>query len=565
MRYASILFSVLAFGLFLAKPAFAATFSVIPDGSSASVGADATFTVIINTEGAAVNAGQATLSYPTDVLQVTSLNTSDSIFNFWINAPSYSNDTGTIQFLGGATNGFNGQSLRVFQITATVLKEGAATIAFTDGAITASDGSGTNVLTTMHGATVTGVTAPVEEKPPEQITRKAVPAATAPAKPVLSIPLYPDDSKWYNVLSPFIVSWNLPPDVTDVATELDQDPKYVPKTSEGLFDNKIFRLDGDGVSYLHVRFKNNIGWGETAHVRLAVDTLPPSSYEIHVDPSLSSDVPTPSVTYASSDQLSGLVGYEIQLDGGTPVATSEPTYAFPPIPPGTHLVSVSAIDQAGNSTNASVEIVTVPIPSPTLSPLPSDIYVGEGKLNVGGTAQQGVELLVTLESDSGELVGSTVAAPDENGTWGARFDQPLKKGGYRVTVVAKDTRGAQSLPVSADFTAVPRPFLVIGGVAVSQAWVFLTVILLLGAGYVVGWRVQVMQRERRGWHVLIAEREVGAAFEQTQKELEQMRDAYKKPLSETGVAELRTRLKRLSDRIQKVKQYILDHIEEING
>lgn len=565
MQKKFLLAPLLAIGFLFAGRASAATLDAFFIPSSAVVGTTVTLTVTVNTEGVGVNAAQATLQYPKDLLEVTQIDTGGSVFNFWLEGPSYSNETGRIFFTGGSTNGFNGSALSVVRVQVKILKEGVANISFVDGAVLASDGVGSNVLTTMHNATVTGTQAVVPEAPPTQIVRKPTLAELTPAKPKLEIPLYPDTTKWSNALAPFLVRWNLPSDVSGVATALNQVPKFVPQKSEGLFDNKTFRMTKDGVWYLHIRFRNNVGWGETAHVRLAVDTAPPTPFQIDVNPGLVTDMPTPTISFKSSDAAADIQGYVVRLDGVEVAQTTEGSYTFLPLLPGNHLANVAAVDQAGNSTTATIEITTLPITSPTISPITRDVYVGEGRLDVGGTADKAVTLLVQLQQSSGELVGEATVVPDMNGTWVARFDQPLKRGEYVIIVTAKDERGASSLPVTTGLSVKSRPFLIIGGVEISQTWFFFCVVILLLAGMTAGWLLQKQRKEKRGWHLLIARRDLSAAFDQIQKQLKYILDRYKKKnLGSSEIEEMLNIVKRLHDRNQEIREYILEHIEEIN-
>lgn len=565
MKNTFLLSAMIILGFSFAGSASAATLDVSASPSAAAVGAPVTLTVTINTEGVAVNAAEATLQFSKDLLEVVSVDISDSLFNFWVAGPSFSNETGRITFLGGSTNGFNGKSLRLVRIQAKMKAEGVAEILFTDGTVAANDGSGTNVLTAMHGTTVTSTTAPVVEVAPVQIVREPTPAVRTPAAPALQIPLYPDSTHWYNTISPFLVTWDLPSDISAVATALNQNPEFIPNTSEGLFDNKIFHVSGDGIWYLHIRFKNSMGWGAVAHYRIAIDTLPPTAYQIVVEPGLTTDVPTPLLSYESGDQLSGLLGYTIKVDDSAGVDTTQSTYTLPALLPGQHTLSIDAKDQAGNSTNTSVQITTVPIASPTLSPIAATIYVGEGGLAVGGTSEQGVEIAVELRAESGELVATSTVAPDTNGTWGARFEQPLKQGMYSVTALARDSRGASSLPVFTTFIVTPRPFITFAGVQISQFWFFACILILLAIGYIIGWWIGKKRKEKRGWHMLIAQRDVGSAFDQIQKELELIIERHEqKKLSKLDAQEMLQIVKRLVERVERVKQYIIDHIEEIN-
>lgn len=423
--------------------------------------------------------------------------------------------------------------------------------------------AGILLLCLSLGASATVAAVPIPEAPPEQIVREPVAAELAPGIPELEIPLYPDQALWYNEVSPFIVKWRLPSDVSDVSTAINQVPEFNPKTSEGLFDNKIFRLPGDGIWYLHVRFGNNVGWGETKSVRLAVDTVPPETFQAGVEPATVTDVPTPVVTFESFDQLSGLRGYSVQVDDMPVVQTAEKTYAIAALPPGKHVVRVDAHDQAGNSTSTTVEITTLPIASPTISPLSDAVYAGEGGLAAGGTATPGVRLTVELRRLTGELIGTSLAVLDDRGVWNTRFDQSLRAGEYAFAVIATDARGATSIPARAAFSVVSRPFLVLMGVEISRVWFYSVILTLLLIGFGVGWEARKRRRQRRGWHIAIARRDVGSAFDQIEDDLEAaVKRRGKKRLPEREAEEMQQAMERLDDRIRRVRQYVLDNIEE---
>ncbi|MFA5854195.1 MAG: cohesin domain-containing protein [Patescibacteria group bacterium] len=551
-------------GVLIGSHVSAATLDALLDKSSAKVGENVTLTLTINTENAGINAAEASLQYPIDLVEAVGVDTNDSVFNFWVEGPSYSNETGRIVFTGGSTNGFVGQSLPIVRVTFKIKKIGTADFQFVDGAVAASDGAGTNVLTAMHGISIAN-TAPLEEKP-TQITREPTPAEKNPDAPKVEIPLYPNSSDWYNILSTFIAKWNLPSDVSAVATALNQDPQTNPSKSEGLFDNKLFRVTKDGIWYLHVRFRNNVGWSETTHYRIAIDTLPPTPFEVLVPQGAISDVPNPKLSYASADQLSGLRAYRMRIDAGEEIQT-ESEQALQPLPPGEHVVKIFAIDQAGNRTEASVDLTIVPIVSPTISAIPRDIFVDEGELTIAGTVMPGASVLVTLRRINGETVATTTIAPDENGVWNAHIEHPLQKGQYMVEAVARDERGALSLPVrTAPFTVRARPFLVLAGIEVSQAVFFLSIIALLLGGYVVGWRMsQVRGRKRRNRQV-IAQRDLLSAGDQMEKDFGYLLKKYGKQatLAESETKETLTLLERWKKRAKELSKYISDSIEDIN-
>lgn len=530
---------------------------------------DDTFDVSIqvNTEGSGVNAVQATLLYPSDLLEVIKTNTDSSVFNFWLEGPTYSNESGRLTFTGGATNGFVGASLPILTIQFKVKATGTIDLVFSDGAVTASDGSGTNVLSSLNGITITGVAAEPVVSEPTQITREATVADLSPAMPVLDVPLYPNPENWYNTKSSFLVRWNLPSDVSGVATLLNKNPTSSPYISEGLFDNKLFSIPEDGIWYLHVRFRNNIGWGSVAHHRIAVDTIPPAYFDAVTLEGFPTDVPNPTISFSSGDQLSGLSNYFVRIDSESAITTTEESFTPSPLLPGSHAVTIAAADNAGNETLSVITLNILPIPSPTISPVRTDVYVGEGALSVGGTADQKTTLVVRLQRSTGEIVQEVSVAPDAQGTWIASFDYPLREGAYVVSVVASDDRGAMSLPVvTPEFHVSERPFLVFAGVEISQFLFFFFIIILLVLGYVAGWMVEKYMHGRRGMRVVLAQRDVTNAFADSLGEIKIILEKIgrKQTLGEAGTNEVRVFLKRIQSYLIRVEGYILDNIEDIN-
>lgn len=567
MNLKHLTWSFLAATLLYAGPASAATLNAVTSQPAAKVGDTITVSVMIDTEGAGVNAAQATLQYPTDLVEATGIDSAASVFNFWLEGPAYSNQSGRLAFTGGSTNGLNGHALTVLKVLFKVKKAGTADFSFATGVVTASDGSGANLLKGMHSAAVLisdAAAAPLEK--PVQLVRKPVPAAQVPTKPNVLVQLYPNESEWYNVTSPFWVKWDLPLDISDVATALNQNPKSIPTKSEGLFDNKSFPALSDGAWYLHVRFKNNVGWSETAHYRIAVDTIPPSPFEIKSAEGRTTDTPNPTLTFTASDQLSGMAGYSARVDNGPELSAHEGTFTLPPLLPTKHTVRVYARDRAGNATDASIELTITPIASPTVSALPTDTFTAEGATTISGTSSQGNMILVRLLRENGETVERATSTVGADKNWHARLNYPLVKGRYLIEVVAQDNRGAVSLPVRTPFFTVrARPFLTVAGIELSETVFFLAIIFLLGLGFVFGIRIQYMQKIKRGMRVILSQRDVSSAFDQTRTDLSSALERFKgKRPSEREAEELRSIAKRVRDRMERVEKYILDNIEDIN-
>ena len=294
--------------IFKAGQAEAATLFMLTTGGEVRVGETFNLEVRVNSEGQGFNSAQATILFPKDTLEVKSVDYSpaSTIFNFWLEEPKFSNTDGKITFVGGTTSGVIGASVPILKIIFLAKGAGQADIVASDAAIIASDGSGTNILSTTNISRFTakpGLTAPASAlPPPTPITRPAVPSQRLPQKPQITTPLYPDSGKWYNVSSDFLASWVLPADVSGVATAVNKNAGFVvPARSEGLFDAKTFGALGDGIWYLHARFQNNVGWGPTAHYRIAVDTVPPFEFSVDSPEGEKTDNPAPTFSFATND------------------------------------------------------------------------------------------------------------------------------------------------------------------------------------------------------------------------------------------------------------------------
>lgn len=360
--------AVLLFVLALPGTASAASYNLTADKEAFAAGDTFNVDVKIDSTEVGINAAQATISFPKDTVQVTGVDKGTSAFDFWLQGPSYSNDTGQVTFIGGSQSGISGKALEVLRIGFKVKGAGAVNIIFTDGAVTASDGSGTNVLTSMNGLQLTSATsqAAVVIKPP-QIVRPEIAATGLPVKPVVTVPLYPDPATWYQDISKFIVQWDLPRDVTAVATAIDQQPTFDPTVSEGLFNNKTFNPLSDGIWYLHVRFKNSIGWGPTAHYRIGIDSAPPLSFTVTSPDGLATANVAPTILFGTKDQPSGINHYVVLIDGAVATTTTLTKYTLLPQRPAVHSLVVQAIDRAGNMTERRVSLDILEIPLITIA------------------------------------------------------------------------------------------------------------------------------------------------------------------------------------------------------
>jgi hypothetical protein len=135
--------------LFFSAPVYSATLSLNPSTGSYVVGSSVALEVIVDTEGETINAVSGSLEYPTESLRPTSIRTSDSVINLWIQQPSISKISNTVFFEGLILNpGFSGKG-KVATIYFEVIGPGISKVSFSSGLTLANDGFGTNVLSRL--------------------------------------------------------------------------------------------------------------------------------------------------------------------------------------------------------------------------------------------------------------------------------------------------------------------------------------------------------------------------------------------------------------------------------
>ncbi len=135
-----------------------------------------TIDVRVESNSQSINAISGALSYPADLLRAVSVSKNNSIVNLWTREPKIVRDR--IVFEGVVMNpGFQSNSGLVLRATFEAKKAGTAALDFSEGALLANDGLGTNVLVSLNSTNF------------KIVARKPVfdtkPIAVAPTTPVL--------------------------------------------------------------------------------------------------------------------------------------------------------------------------------------------------------------------------------------------------------------------------------------------------------------------------------------------------------------------------------------------
>jgi len=482
------LWSLLFFAI--AGPTYAATLALPPQGSHA-VGETFVVPVYVSTKsGESINAVQGTLTYPTDKLQVLSVD-KEGIIDFWIADPVFSNTNGTVSFEGIAHNpGFTGQNGQALSIRFKALAAGMVSLAFESASVLANDGQGTNVLTDAPGVsmTLTGL-APVAPTPVTSVTPSDAPK-NGPAAGEISSPTHPDPAQWYSSKDVRFV-WTNPHDATAVRVTADKLPSSVPtKLYEPPISSKNLSLD-DGVWYFHVQARGAKGWGPVSHFKIQIDSTPPNPMAIMFPHGSTTTDPRPVALFNTTDDLSGIDFYTVTVNGGstfrlnTTEVKSNP-YALPTQDPGDGKMLVVAHDKAGNTTTSQADFTITGLDAPAID-MVEDLTAGD-ILEISGTTYPNARIDVFLRDRDGDVVSQwtrTTSSGDFRIIWTKRLDA----GVYSITAQATiDTGAKTAISSRIDFqikesAIFKMSWLVINYVSLGLLFVALVTTFALGGWY----------------------------------------------------------------------------------
>ena len=379
---AVVLFYVGAYFL-TAVVAFAATLQLNPSTGSYSSGQTFTATVRVVPAGQSVNAVEASLKYDPSLLSVVSVTKDGSVFSLWTVEPTFSNASGIIKFGGGIPTPFTGTS-NLVNVTFRALKEGAPAVAFTSASVLAADGRGTDVYQTSASAnftiaatpTPTPTSTPTPTPTPSLNTPspatsvkeedEAIIFGDPPRAPEIGSPAFLDPESWY-ATKEGLFKWTLPFDVNAVAVQIATSSENEPsKNKDFIYEPPIdeFRITSeivtDGVQFLSVQYKNQVGWGAVLNRKLQIDTTPPELFVIIVR---AGTTPSsfPLLNFEAKDSTSGIAYYELTIAGNEPLEVTPDEaklgYLLKELEDGTYTVKVIAYDQAGNARESTKAVL----------------------------------------------------------------------------------------------------------------------------------------------------------------------------------------------------------------
>lgn len=350
--------------------AHAATLFVVPSSAEITVGSTILVAVMVDSEGVAINNAEGTLTIPTDLFEIVSVNQSPSIFTLWIQSPA---STGSdVSFNGGLPSpGYTGTQGRLFSVTLRAKAAGSGAISLLGAAVRANDGLGTDVLRSTGASYITVVGAPTKTTEPATTAPApaTIPAASTPAASgalVVSSPTHPSQDAWYPINAP-LIQWTLPQGADSVQTLVGKNKGTTPIVTykPAIAKKQLDALD-DGVWYFNIRAHTARGWSEVYSYKVQIDTVAPTLEDttiVYSDGSLH-------VAALADDERSGIKSAQLWLDGtymadvdaaklesGASVALNTGA--------GEHTATLRVADAAGNTTvSEGTTFVVEAMPNP---------------------------------------------------------------------------------------------------------------------------------------------------------------------------------------------------------
>ena len=468
---------VFCFVLFsVASAASAASLYFSPSSGSYMVGSTFSVSVYVSSVDQAMNAASGVISFPQDKLEITSLSKTGSIFNLWVQEPSFSNSAGTINFEGIVLNpGFTGASGKIITVNFKVKSGGNALLSINSGSVLANDGQGTNILAAAGQASFALEITPSDLGAP-QATTPAESIGTPPAPQIFSSS-HPNPNQWYSQTQGHFF-WTVPAGVTASKILLNNLAQSVPTIiNTPAISSTDFEKIEQGVWYLHVQFKNQKGWGGIAHYKIQIDTEPPSAFSIKFDEK-DKDTPQPTIILDAKDSLSGLDHYKIRILQEEPIEIKTDTFTLPPQTPGQKTIIVKAFDKAGNFSTAVEDFIVKALEAPYFTSYPKQIGTNEF-LEVKGKALPNAEITVWLIKENGSAESSIVKS-DAEGNFIFVADKRLDEGVYQMWAEAKAENGAISNPSERIILRAVLPFqLQIGKIIIDNISIINTLVIII--------------------------------------------------------------------------------------
>lgn len=485
------LFFTIILGCLLIAPLFSVNAAMLyfrPISGNVSVGDIIQTDVLIDTKGVSINASEATVAFPVDLLDIVSVSKTGSIFTMWVQEPSFSNLNGTVSYSGGLpTPGFTGSAGKVISVVFRAKKTGSSSLYFSSASVLANDGMGTELIEGTGKAIFTANQAAATSLQTQKPSSENSESSNVPNVPIILSSTHPNQNSWYSGTT-VKYSWPVDQDTVSDRTLISHSASLTPNVvyTPAIRSKTVDNLD-DGIWYFKVQLKNENGWGGITTFKTQIDTSAPTAFSILVKEGNETNNPQPTLSFKSADSVSGIDYYEIKIDNSDPIRTQQNDFQLPKQSPGKHTIIVKAVDKAGNSTVAVADIKINTIECPKIEDYSKTVQTDSSFIVKGSSVLNSV---VTLHvSDGVKDVSVDKQLVNADGSWIAIISSPAKAGIYDIWAEATDYAGAQSAPSPSISIEVKSPiFARIGTLDVTYAIIIRTLlalvaILLVGVTY----------------------------------------------------------------------------------
>lgn len=373
----------------------------------------------------------------TNDLTVIGIDSGGSICSLYPSPPSKTATTAHFQ-CGLPTPGYTGSNGYIGAVTVKGNFQGVATMSIdANSSVLANNGLGTNILVNRGGASFT------IQPPPT-------------SAPSVSSPTHPNQDTWYRATTATI-NWSSNQG-NSFSYLLDQSAGTAPdQVAEGSETTKTYDSLADGIWYFHVRVHGQNGWSATATYRLQIDSTPPEPFTPQADPKKDAEK-RPIIAFTTTDATSGVDHYEIRLDEG-PWSKVDNPYKVPAITSGNHVISVKAVDKAGNERIGTVDVSVKEITAPVILEPSNGSFLPYGTdLLIKGSAPANYTVKIFLD---GKDIGTVKTGAD--GTFQLDYKNLIASGPHKIYAVTVNPDGiASAHSKEVAFTLDPKAFVIFG-------------------------------------------------------------------------------------------------------
>ena len=232
-----------------------------------------------------------------------------------------------------------------------------------------------------------------------------------------------------------------------------------------------------------------------------MDTEPPEPFTPQLAADNDPSQPRQVVALTARDTTSGVVAYRVAVPGAEPFrhepASATSTLTLPPLPAGTHEITLTAIDAAGNEQTSTLSATVTTFEKPAFTEYPAEMDTGIVPV-LRGVTRPSSTVTVFLQRVGNEPVSYEVVA-DTDGVFTFIPERPLTRGVYQVTAAATDPSGAKSEVSHPIRIKVQPPNVVrIAGYLVDVLSVLVPLAaLLILSGLGIAYLIAVLRRFRR--------------------------------------------------------------------